>query len=152
MGFGKKLKQLLDEKSVSVADLSRKTGIPRTTLYSIISRDSTPKPGDVLAISNALNIDISEFEMNETVYINNLYSAIYKQVSDFFDKELAKYQNNGSKNNNKLSGLQLFAEPSISYNAPLDVSDLTNDEIEQVKQYIEFLKSQRNKNVHSTTD
>ena len=48
MGFGKKLKQLLDEKSVSVADLSRKTGIPRTTLYSIISRDSTPKPGDVL--------------------------------------------------------------------------------------------------------
>ena len=50
MGFGKKLKQLLDEKSVSVADLSRKTGIPRTTLYSIISRDSTPKPGDVLAI------------------------------------------------------------------------------------------------------
>ena len=32
MGFGKKLKQLLDEKSVSVADLSRKTGIPRTTL------------------------------------------------------------------------------------------------------------------------
>lgn len=152
MGFGKKLKQLLDEKSVSVADLSRKTGIPRTTLYSIISRDSTPKPGDVLAISNALNIDISEFEMNETIYINNLYSAIYKQVSDYVDKELAKYQNNGSKNNNKLSGLQLFAEPSISYNAPLDVSDLTNDEIEQVKQYIEFLKSQRNKNVHSTTD
>ncbi len=96
---------------------------------------TAPKPGDVLAISNALNIDISEFEMNETVYINNLYSAIYKQVVIILIKSLQNIKIT-VQNNNKLSGLQLFAEPSISYNAALDVSELTNDEIDKVKQYI----------------
>ena len=39
MGFGKQLKEVLDELDMSVATLSRKTEIPSTTLYSIISKD-----------------------------------------------------------------------------------------------------------------
>ena len=40
MGFGKPLKTVLDEIDMSVAMLSRETGIASTTLYSIIDRDT----------------------------------------------------------------------------------------------------------------
>lgn len=40
MGFGKQLKTVLDEIDMSVAMLSRETGIASTTLYSIIDRDT----------------------------------------------------------------------------------------------------------------
>lgn len=40
MGFGKQLELLLQELAISVADLSRITGIPASTLHSIIARDS----------------------------------------------------------------------------------------------------------------
>lgn len=39
MGFGKNLKNVLIEVDMSVADLSRITEIPPTTLYSIINKD-----------------------------------------------------------------------------------------------------------------
>lgn len=40
MGFGKQLKIVLEEIDMSVATLSRETGIAATTLYSIIDRDT----------------------------------------------------------------------------------------------------------------
>ena len=40
MGFGKQLKNVLEEIDMSVAALSRETGIASTTLYSIIDRDT----------------------------------------------------------------------------------------------------------------
>lgn len=40
MGFGKQLKNVLEEIDMSVAALSREAGIASTTLYSIIDRDT----------------------------------------------------------------------------------------------------------------
>ena len=40
MGFGERLEMVLEEKSMSVAELSRATGISPSTLYSIIDRDT----------------------------------------------------------------------------------------------------------------
>ena len=142
MGFGKKLKHLLNEKSITVAELSRQTGIPAATLYSIIRRDSTPKSADIIAISNVLGVDIQNYIYKtyhfDKEYLQNLHTA------------MNKYFHSDTDLNDKMD-LQLFAEPqsTIINIRHIDVSDLTDDEIKQVKQYVEFLKSQRN---NSTTD
>ena len=41
MGYGKNLKEILIDYHMSVKELSRKTGIPATTIYSAIHRDAT---------------------------------------------------------------------------------------------------------------
>lgn len=56
MGFGKQLKIVLDEIDMSVATLSRETGIASTTLYSIIDRDTNNVGLDkVKKIEKAIN-------------------------------------------------------------------------------------------------
>lgn len=42
MGFGSFLGSLLKENGKSVYSLSKETGIPKTTIYGMIDRDSTP--------------------------------------------------------------------------------------------------------------
>lgn len=41
MGFGKKLEEKMVEKGLKQADLVRLTGIPKTTLSSMLNRDNT---------------------------------------------------------------------------------------------------------------
>ena len=41
MGYGANLKKILDEKGITIKDLSRKTGIAATTLYSLVQRDAS---------------------------------------------------------------------------------------------------------------
>ncbi len=59
MGYGKNLKNLLDEKGMTVKELARKTGIAPTTLYSIIQRDAAIRFDTALRISNILDIPIN---------------------------------------------------------------------------------------------
>ncbi len=59
MGYGQNLKKILDEKNMSVAELSRISKISATTLYSIIQRDSAVRFDAALRISNILDIDIN---------------------------------------------------------------------------------------------
>lgn len=40
MGFGKRLELVLEERAMSVVELSRLTKIPASTIYSIIDRDT----------------------------------------------------------------------------------------------------------------
>lgn len=59
MGYGKNLKAALDEKNMTVKELSRLSNISATTLYSIIQRDSAVRYDTALRISNILDIDIN---------------------------------------------------------------------------------------------
>lgn len=62
MAFGKKLKSLLLEKGVSSAELSRRTGIPKTTLSGMFKADVDKISIDLfLQICDALNVDPDEF-------------------------------------------------------------------------------------------
>ena len=56
MGYGKNLKNILDEKHMTVKALSRKAGISATTLYSVITRDSSVRYDHALRIANVLGI------------------------------------------------------------------------------------------------
>lgn len=60
--IGSTLKQLLEERGTNVNELSRKTGIPAQTLYSVIRRDSMKIDFDVLLrICEALEAPVELF-------------------------------------------------------------------------------------------
>lgn len=60
MGDGNKLKEILDSKDIKVSKLSKLTGIPASTIYSIIQKDSGIRFDYALRIANELDIDPSE--------------------------------------------------------------------------------------------
>ena len=59
MGYGANLKKVLDEKGLTVKDLSRKTGIAATTLYSIVQRDTSVRYDSAIKIAGVLDIPIN---------------------------------------------------------------------------------------------
>ncbi|VUZ28488.1 Uncharacterised protein [Acetobacterium wieringae] len=60
-GMGSKIKDLLDSQGLRVTDLSRKTGIPVNTLYSMLNRDQTNEKIETLSkIADALEISLSD--------------------------------------------------------------------------------------------
>lgn len=60
MGDGKRLKEILDSKGMNVRELSRKTGINHSSIYTSINRDSNIRFDYALRIANALDIDVNE--------------------------------------------------------------------------------------------
>ena len=56
MGYGKNLKNILEEKEMTVKELSRRAGISATTLYSVLARDSSVRYDHALRIANILGI------------------------------------------------------------------------------------------------
>lgn len=66
MAFGKQLKDILEEKGMSVTSFSRISGIPRNTLYSYIRRD-TEKPNiDVYIALHQIGVDVDKLLGNIT--------------------------------------------------------------------------------------
>ena len=59
MGYGQNLKNILDEKGMTVKELAKKVSIAPTTLYSIIQRDTAVRFDTALKISHILNIPIN---------------------------------------------------------------------------------------------
>ena len=62
MPFGDRLKHLLEAQNLSIAELSRMTGINRNTLYSYLRRNTQKPDPEVLKIlSEVLNVDVYYF-------------------------------------------------------------------------------------------
>ncbi len=59
MGYGANLKKVLDEKGITIKELSRKTGIAATTLYSIVQRDTSVRYDSALKIAGILDIPVN---------------------------------------------------------------------------------------------
>ena len=58
MGYGKKLKEILNEKNMTVKELAQKCDMAPTTLYSIINKDTNIRFDFALRIANVLDIPI----------------------------------------------------------------------------------------------
>ena len=67
MGYGKVLKEILDEKQMSVKTLSRNTGVPAPTIYSIIRRDTPIRYDTALRFAKTLDIPLATI-CNENPY------------------------------------------------------------------------------------
>lgn len=59
MGYGQKLKRILDERNMSVRQLAKECNIAPTTLYSIVQRDTDIRYDFALRIANALDIPVA---------------------------------------------------------------------------------------------
>ena len=81
MGFGNNLKNILDEKNKSVKWLAEEIGVPATTLYSAIKRDSLPQVSTMLNISKVLHIPmenlIADCEPDERESIENVLHLVF---------------------------------------------------------------------------
>lgn len=61
MGLGKRLKDVLKKKNITVQRLSKMTGISANTLYAIIKRDNKSMQAEnLINIARALNVSIDE--------------------------------------------------------------------------------------------
>ena len=58
MGDGKRLKELIDRKGITVRNLARETGISATTLYSIIQKDTRIRLDNGIKIAATLNVPL----------------------------------------------------------------------------------------------
>ncbi len=67
MALGKKVKELLQQKNMTIKELAEKIGVPATTLYSFISRDSKTGKLDLLEkICIGLNIELDDLLESDT--------------------------------------------------------------------------------------
>lgn len=97
MGVGRKIKEFLYYKNITVSELAELTGIPRTSLYSIISRDSTHISLNTLhKIAAALDVSIYDLQgaswMNKAAELNRTHKEKTQVLLDHYNKlnELGK--------------------------------------------------------------
>lgn len=60
MGDGKKLKECLKNKGTNVRRIAKAAGIPATTLYSVIRKDTSIRFDYALRLARELEIDVHE--------------------------------------------------------------------------------------------
>lgn len=60
MGDGRRLKEILDERNMSVRSVAKQAGISPTTLYTIVQNDTVIRFDFALRIANVLDIETSE--------------------------------------------------------------------------------------------
>ena len=60
MGDGRRLKEILDERNMSVRSVAKQAGISPTTLYTIVQNDTAIRFDFALRIANVLDIETSE--------------------------------------------------------------------------------------------
>lgn len=62
MNLGSRLKQILEERGLTVTQFSKEAGVPAQTLYALINRDSNKADMDILIkLLTALNMDFFTF-------------------------------------------------------------------------------------------
>lgn len=72
MGLGKRLKDILKKKNITVQRLSEMTGISANTLYTIIKRDNKSMQAEnLINIARTLNVSIDEL-LGETMYVDTV--------------------------------------------------------------------------------
>ena len=66
MGIGSRLTEIMEEKGTNANELALQIGVPPTTLYSMIKRDSNRVDIDlIIKISHALGMTADEFLSGE---------------------------------------------------------------------------------------
>lgn len=86
---GKRIKEMLSDLNMTAAELSRKTGIPATTLRSMMSKDAVPKFDTLEKIASALERDILDFvPMDE--YAPYKMRQLQDQLQEY-DREFIEY-------------------------------------------------------------
>ena len=122
MALGKKLKELLDEKNITVKEFAQNIGVAPTTLYYFIKRDSDTGKLDLISkISNGLDMSIEDFLQLDYEYQGKMYMPD-GSVKNFYAP--------------KSDGTNTIA-------AHFSSDEFTEDELEEIRQFAEFVKNKR---------
>ena len=129
MALGTKLKDILTERNITVKDFAKQIGVPATTLYSFIKRDSEDVKLELITkICNGLGIKVTDF-IKKLDYIDGKPSTIF-DLSSFNETEVAKITK------------EINNEPQ-TIAAHFDGNEFTEEELEEIKRFAKFVKSQR---------
>ena len=156
MALGTKLKDLLTERGITVKDFAKQIGVPPTTLYSFIKRDSDDvKLELVTKICNGLGIKVTDF-LKTIDCIDGKTTTIF-DLTNFDENEIEKVHDkiiDESKTPtiaNRFDGDKHFLDYLIPDKNTL-ISKIskqfyddhyTREELQKISEYAEFIKSQR---------
>lgn len=130
MSFGKKLQRILEERNISVLELSNKTGISSNTLYAIIRRDSSNINIEILRkLADFLEITTDEL-------IGHSLEASYAKDGSII---YASGAHDESGESYAIPKILQFLAGEIS----AEDSGYTKEELESILQYANFVRSQR---------
>ena len=94
MNDGKKLKEYLDNKGITVSKIAKETGISATTLYSIIKRDSNIRFDFAIRLANALEIDVNEIcstnPLSGAITEEEIYPNLPAGIKEALDSDIIK--------------------------------------------------------------
>lgn len=90
MGIGTNLKEILKAKGITVKELSEKSGIPASTIYSIIKRDNNTVQTNILK-KLIDTLDISTNDLIGTIEwdVSNVVNLINKALPNDLEKFLS---------------------------------------------------------------
>lgn len=156
MALGNKLKDLLYKKGLTIKEFAKQIGVPSTTLYSFIQRDSQDAKIDlVMKICAGLGITLNEF-VGDSEVIDGEEGIVFdltdfdteEQISLVLKKLLeekhVKIQNSKTGETKEFS-IPSSSEPITTIATHFDGDEYTEEELEEIRQFAEFVKSKRNK-------
>lgn len=133
MALGTKLKGILTERGITVKDFANQIGVPPTTLYSFIKRDSEDVKLELITkICNGLGIKVTDF-LKTLDYIDGKPATVF-DLSNFDETEITKI---GDKIKSEIDN-----KPT-TLAAHFDGDEYTEEELEEIKRFAKFVKSQR---------
>lgn len=151
MALGIRLKQLLDERGITVKDFAQQIGVPPTTLYSFIKRDSQNAKMDlVMKICEGLGITAKEL-LTTHEYIDGEKTPVIN-LTDFDTEEQINHVLNKlfqdkrvTIQNAKTGEIREYVEVEEpkTIATHFDGDEYTEEELEQIRQFAEFVKSKR---------
>lgn len=139
MNIGERIKYIRKASGLTQKQLAEKLGMTQAAIVQFESEKSNPKIDTLQKIADALNVSVADFlddgesitEIGENGYINHISND--KKFHDF---------------------LHHFTTLAAHF----DGDEFTEEELEQIRQFAEFVKSQRNKDhlqvnaAHKQTD
>lgn len=133
MGIGKNIKTITKEKGITLVELSKKSGVPLNTIYTLTREDpenATPRTMNKLAV--ALDIDSNTLRMDPDEFQISYRLKLYKGKPNLLDREFLRVP--------LPEGVHLVEDyedalTQIVY--PEGTIDVTYEEMDRVKENIE---------------
>ena len=128
--LAKKIDELRNQRELGINQLILRSNLNAKTFYSIMNSENKKiNPYNLIHLSSSLKIDYKE-----------LYKIVgYLSEDDFKEAEILKRENSTLKE----ELLKYKENKNISNSEIIDVSGLSIQEIEHLKDYVEFMKAKK---------
>ena len=133
--FGENLDKALKKYNLTVAALSKKTGISSNTLYSIIRRKSNKIDPSVLK-KICDNTDITIYDLIDDPQLTAWASTRSDAEQNYFNRYFMNILE-------MQSSLNEPANSSSTIAAHFNADEYTPEELEEIRQFAEFVKARR---------